>query len=530
MKTIILTLISSLCIASVGFGQMLIKNDGATIKVQPGATLFVEGGIENTAGATIENDGTINLEGDFLNNGTYDATDANTLRFSGDQGAIWTPGTVTGTNYKTVEIAKTGDAVVTMAGAAGIATGIAFSEDGNRVQLGANDLSLMSGATMTGHNATHFFVTDGAGALVRNGLAAGSHDFPVGFEATTYNPAILNVDSGSDDYTVRAAGTPTDLDGESGTAYTAGVVDASWNITNVSNTSTDVTLQWATTDELIDFDRNNSAVAKNDGTGWDLSADDISAAVGVGAGLYTQTRNNITSFSHFAVGGEPLASTIELTLDLWLEGPYNGTDLNDDIKALIPNAEPYTALGYTQKAFGGGETTDMGTINTNNATDWVLVEFRDKTDNKEILGTKSGLLLNSGMVANADGTIPFTMKGLAADSYFVVVKHRNHLAAISAAAVDMSSGSAIFSFKGNAGVQGGALAQKDLGSGAFGLIQGDADSDGAIGPTDRSLIFNDRLMTTYLRTDANLNGNVDPTDRSNAFNNRLKTTSVPTEN
>ena len=61
MKRILLSLLCALPV--LGFGQILLYNDGAMIKVQAGATLFVEGGIQNTATGTIDSDGNIELQG-----------------------------------------------------------------------------------------------------------------------------------------------------------------------------------------------------------------------------------------------------------------------------------------------------------------------------------------------------------------------------------------------------------------------------------------------------------------------------------
>lgn len=536
MKTKIFTLLAAaLFVSTIGYGQ-IIKNDGATIVVQNGATLFVEGGgvvsIENTAGGTIDNNGTIEVQGDFLNNGTYDGTDAHTLRFSGAQSANYTGN---GAILSAVEMAKTGGATVSLQDAMTVRNSLTFSEDDNRLVLGASNLTMQTGATLTGHDANHFVVTDGAGAMTREALGVGNHAFPVGFEATTYNPANLNVTAGSDDFTVRAYGTPTDMDGETGTAFTEDVIDAAWAIDdNAGGATTDVILQWRTADELTNFNRDASAVGKNDGLGWDLLAADTSAATNLGGGVWSQTRTGVTSFSNFSVGGQPLAQKLNLTLDVWLQGPYNGATMNDDLVstqlASFPLTEPYSALGYTMKGFGGGETTDAPTLTSNNVVDWIDIELRDGGDNSNIVGTKNALLLDNGMVANPDGTVPVTIEGVAPGNYYVVVKHKNSLAAMSLNPIDFNSGSAIFSFKGNVDVFGGAGAQADLTGGQFGLFHSDLDGSGVVDAGDRSQAWNDRNLSGYERSDSNLSGTVDASDRSNAWNNRNKSTAVPAGN
>src|SRR5688572_22452597 len=84
MKLKLITL-SALCmITSLSWAQTLLYNDGATIKIQAGATLYVEGGVHSTSTATIDNDGTFEIKGDFTNLGAWEPLQNNTLKFSGN--------------------------------------------------------------------------------------------------------------------------------------------------------------------------------------------------------------------------------------------------------------------------------------------------------------------------------------------------------------------------------------------------------------------------------------------------------------
>lgn len=86
-----------------GFAQTL-TNSGTTITVQNGITLFVAGGMQNTAGSTLSNAGTVALTGDLTNAGTLNGT--GTLLFSGITDQQLTPGT--GAIVGTLAIANTG--------------------------------------------------------------------------------------------------------------------------------------------------------------------------------------------------------------------------------------------------------------------------------------------------------------------------------------------------------------------------------------------------------------------------------------
>lgn len=64
-----------------------VKNDGATINVESGTVLFVEGDLNNTTGSTITNNGTIQIsDGTFDNNGS--PTINGLVRISGSSGSI----------------------------------------------------------------------------------------------------------------------------------------------------------------------------------------------------------------------------------------------------------------------------------------------------------------------------------------------------------------------------------------------------------------------------------------------------------
>jgi hypothetical protein len=64
-------------------------------------------------------------------------------------------------------------------------------------------------------------------------------------------------------------------------------------------------------------------------------------------------------------------------------------------------------------------------------------------------------------------------------------------------------------------------------TGDFGMLAGDANGTGTVDANDRSAAWNNRNKTGYEAADCNLPGTVDANDRSITWNNRNKTTSVP---
>ena len=141
--------------------------------------------------------------------------------------------------------------------------------------------------------------------------------------------------------------------------------------------------------------------------------------------------NNLTTLDGFDAAASPM---VALRVRAYLEGPYNTgtTQMNSTLRAngLVPTAEPYAAIGYTQAGGGGGETTTAAVLavtGSNAVVDWVFVELRNGALNTQVVATRSALLQADGdVVAASDGTSALSFNA-ASGSYFVAVKHRNHL-------------------------------------------------------------------------------------------------------
>ncbi len=140
------------------------------------------------------------------------------------------------------------------------------------------------------------------------------------------------------------------------------------------------------------------------------------------------------------------SATVRLSPKLLLDGPYNSTTglMNDALRtaSLVPSTEPYTtSLGYAKVAKGGGEVLGTGVLNTtgNNAiVDWVRVELRPVAQPTLVAASAQGVLQRDGDVLAANNTDPLTFR-VGAGTYLVVVRHRNHLACMTASGVALSS-------------------------------------------------------------------------------------------
>ena len=190
------------------------------------------------------------------------------------------------------------------------------------------------------------------------------------------------------------------------------------------------------------------------------------------------------------------------TLDLraQLQGPYhtNSHAMTPCSPGSLPTTSPYAA--------------DPRTVSTipSNVVDWVLIELRS-TNGNTVIG-KSAFLDTQGQVLSATGDTGITAE-ISADYYSIVVKHRNHLAVISAQPVAFTNYLVTYDFTTGADkYSGGADAAVQLESSVWGMIAGDADGDGEILLVDASISTNQVGHIGYLQADFDLDGVVSTND------------------
>ncbi len=171
-----------------------------------------------------------------------------------------------------------------------------------KIKLAANNLSLATGAMLTGGTTGSYVVTDGTGSLVMN-LAAGATDtFKVG-SVLNYAPMVVIAGTGS------AAGDVglNVMDGvySSGTTGTLlsssqAMVNTTWHVTSTAATGIDYSLvaMWSTSMEVNGFNRTHAFLSHYTSSAWDAS---IPVSASVTGGMYTMTRTGITSLSPFMV-------------------------------------------------------------------------------------------------------------------------------------------------------------------------------------------------------------------------------------
>ncbi len=138
-----------------------------------------------------------------------------------------------------------------------------------------------------------------------------------------------------------------------------------------------------------------------------------------------------------------LRPELDLRVRALLEGAYDaGAGLmRDDLRlqGLVPQSEPYTAIGYAHVG-GGGETMASGVLSVtgpNAIVDWVVLELRDATTPSLVKATRSALLQRDGDIVGTDG-VSSVKFSLAVSEYHIAVRHRNHLGVMTADPVRVS--------------------------------------------------------------------------------------------
>ncbi|MFQ5446026.1 MAG: hypothetical protein ACE5FF_03765, partial [Saprospiraceae bacterium] len=187
----------------------------------------------------------------------------------------------------------------------------------------------------------------------------------------------------------------------------------------------------------------------------------------------------------------PTCIGINLAIKVNLQGALIGTSptdtlMRDDLRAkgLIPLTEPYTAMSPEFKHYGGGgnETiTDsagvLGVTGADAIVDWVFIELRSSLNLDSIHYTRSALLQRDGDIVDVDGSSTLSFPSASAGSFYVAVRHRNHLGVMTAEALDLSPIVQTIDFIDNAFLNNGTYAQIDL-NGNMAMWAGDLNGDG----------------------------------------------------
>jgi hypothetical protein len=203
------------------------------------------------------------------------------------------------------------------------------------------------------------------------------------------------------------------------------------------------------------------------------------------------------------------------------------TLLMDNYLATLPNfptSDPYSATPLSNN-FVHVNNSSTATINPtlltatgNNAIiDWMFIELRTIPIGGTITApqyTKAVLLRADGMLINTDGTNPISFTNAPSGSYYIAIRHRNHLGFRTLNPIVLNTTIPMLDFSNNSVPLYGISPLVSLTPNVYTMTSGDANSDGSIDAFDNIewSIQNGLFDDYYNSADYNLDGSVDAFD------------------
>jgi hypothetical protein len=491
-------LLSALCaIPAFCMGQTLLYNDGAMVKVQAGATLYVEGGIQNTATGTIDNDGTIEVKGNFINAGTWEPSQPNTLKFSGNVNSDVTSGSAV---FQSVVIQKDATFNVNLMDNMTVNTNLDFNAAGaSRILTGNFDLKIGSAGTVTGYDADEYVATTGTGMMQKAVTANGTFVFPIG-DLVNYSP-LSSTYTGSGYTAANIRTKANDLTHPNKSTKATEYISRYWDVnqTGIAGYSNTLTGTYIPADLVLGAGGTAAQVkgAVHDGSQWTYAgaasgANTVTGSTGVGTADFTGTnffgRVNLMAF---------------------LQGPFSAGSMSTALNTggFIPLISPYAT-----------DAPDTVATIPANVTDWVKIELRDASNPATVLGRASAFVKNTGVIVGTDGTsLPMIKNGNA--NSIVSVWHRNHLPFRTNVGLDVVTPTLEDFTVANAKLYDNGTDNLPLNTVSGKLVMWPCDATGTNIPplcnsTDLGFVKSQSASTPtgYLRADVNLNGAANSTD------------------
>jgi PKD repeat protein len=238
----------------------------------------------------------------------------------------------------------------------------------------------------------------------------------------------------------------------------------------------------------------------------------------------TTSYGEVEDYSVNITGGE-----FELSLKEYLDGAFNGTDMNASLSTEIPLSQPF---GISPWDYNGTESVaaiPAGVV------DWVLIELRDAPTPDAATGTtmidrRAAFILTDGQIVDIDGVSNLNFSNSIVNNLYVVIWQLNHVGVMSASSPTNTGGVMSYDFTSDVDqVYGGVAAHKEIASGIWGMAGGDGDHNGVINLDDISNVWNSETGTFgYKAADFNLNTEVDNVDKNDVWlPNSGKTSAIP---
>lgn len=196
---------------------------------------------------------------------------------------------------------------------------------------------------------------------------------------------------------------------------------------------------------------------------------------------------------------------------IFLQGSYvSGGSMTHSLSANIPLVSPYD----------GEVISALPDVSPNYIVDWVNVQLRTGIANSTTVQSANAFLLQNGSLVDVLGNRSLPFYSTAGNEYYIVIKHRNHLAIMSSVPHAFSNNPASvpsINLSVSGSVYGGdILGFKQVETGVYALYAGDADRNGVVEPIDSNNYWRLQVgLGGYYSADFNLDGQVQPLDLNN---------------
>jgi len=216
-------------------------------------------------------------------------------------------------------------------------------------------------------------------------------------------------------------------------------------------------------------------------------------------------------------GSITCVSGFQVSLKVFLEGPFNGTQMNSNLISggFIPLSQPYNVYPWN---YPGNES--VASIPTSNIVDWLLIELRDSPDastatSSTMIARQAAFLTKDGIVTGLDGISHLAFNSTINESLFVVIWHRNHLGILSASTLNIINGGYSYDFTGSSSqFYGGVLACKELSPDLWGMVGGDGNADNQVSNLDKIDVWSVQAGNSgYLSGDFSVDAQVNNLDK-----------------
>ena len=487
-----------------------LYNNGATFIIQDGAYVMVTGDVRNISG-TITNDGKLEVQGNFINSGTYTSTaNEDSLIMSG-------PGTDTLTGGSSVihylTISKTaGTDMVRLGGTTTVSTKLDYLSGVLSTDPVANPLFVLSSPVAAVYNfAAGKEIT---GSVMRTGWTNAT--------AHIFNQANMLVTTNGGTAPTRFTVTMIPQSGGGDPTQTEREVKRKFLFaqTGGSGFTADIRYPYLTAELNTNVEANLVP--------WDLISSEWNAHLTPVTRDVVNHYVNLTGISAADLALEWKLADPKYTFNVtaYLRGAWtSGPNMTTGLTSVLPLSQPYNDAAFG--SYNGGESVAAGFFASHtNIVDWVLIDLRKPSsglpadaNSSTFIGRKAAFLLNTGILVDLDGTTPLAFNIIKQGAGFIVIRHRNHLAAMSNSSPSNATGFYANDFSTLASAYHNPSISTDQeqllpSSTKYGLWAGTANKDATVNASDIALVKSNAnaALTGYVFSDINLDQSVNAGD------------------